>query len=260
MLTRWATGMIFGGIALGAAWWGSIVWFVFLMVLLGLAASEWRRLGNLSTYTPDVSLLIAGAYFVIVGETDMFYIISFLPVLLVIPAIPMLARQNPRYAREIVWTAAGVVWLSLPAALIYLVRSDFSFTAVVILLVTTVTQDTLALYFGMLFGSSRNFAPGISPNKSWAGFVGSVLGSLIVLMSLGTIFRWPLHLSTSLGLLMGTVGQIGDLSISGLKRMREVKDTGDFFPGHGGILDRVDGLIFNVAVYYPFYVWLNQYG
>jgi len=242
--------MLFFAVAAGTIWWGPLPWALFLGFLLVLAALEWRRLGNLTDHTLPISLIVAWL-FILFAFSEGFYL-SFLPLILIFPAISVLGRQNPELSRNLIWTAAGIIWLSLPAALLYMTRHEFGWTVLILLLLATIAMDTFALYGGMCFGGERPFAPGISPNKTWAGGIGAVLGAMAVILAGGNYLQWPLHLCLSLGLLLGVFGQLGDLSISALKRKAGLDDTGELFPGHGGILDRVDGLIFNVCVFYPF--------
>lgn len=112
--------------------------------------------------------------------------------------------------------------------------------------------DTFAMFAGKTIGRYK-MTPILSPNKTWEGlvfgFVGSVVGGLLV-----RFLMWPelsLPRLVGLGLLIGIVGPIGDLIESMVKRAVHVKDSGTLLPGHGGLLDRADALIFTApAVYY----------
>lgn len=140
----------------------------------------------------------------------------------------------------------------LPSFLLYLrhagERSPLAQTALVFLpLVVTWLCDTAAMTGGALIGGPR-FAPVVSPNKTWAGTVsGSVVGTatailfgMVALTRVGiTLEWWKLAVA---GFVLAGVGQVGDLAESLLKRAAGVKDSGTFFPGHGGVLDRLDSL------------------
>ncbi len=118
-------------------------------------------------------------------------------------------------------------------------------------------SDSFAYIFGRLIGGPK-LAPQISPKKTWAGFVGSSLGAggIAALMTcpwltFGDEQRalaagWAYF---ALGVFLGMVGQVGDLSVSYFKRKYDVKDTGNLIPGHGGILDRIDALMLVAIVY-----------
>ncbi|HMK93727.1 MAG TPA: phosphatidate cytidylyltransferase, partial [Thermoleophilia bacterium] len=110
---------------------------------------------------------------------------------------------------------------------------------------------TVAYFTGRYFGATP-MAPRLSPKKTWEGFVGGFIGTVLMVVFIGLYYRGigELH-ALLLGLLIGVMGPIGDLFESLVKRDVEIKDAGRFFPGHGGILDRFDGLLFAaVASYY----------
>lgn len=245
MLVRWCTGLLLAGVALGAAWWSPYTWLGFLMVCLGIAAVEWGNLGKVNPFVLVVVLVPTGLALA-------FDLYLYIPLFLFLPAGLMVFTRRTENVRGILWGAAGMVWLALPAALLFLVRQKFGLAFLLALLIGTALQDTAALYAGKWWGSDRPFTPQISPNKTWAGFFGNVVAMVGTFLVASLYLSWPLHKGLIAGILLSLAGQLGDLSVSGLKREAEVKDTGFLFPGHGGILDRVDGLIFNVIVFYPF--------
>ena len=148
---------------------------------------------------------------------------------------------------------APVYTAGLPAFLL-LVRHGTSGTPagvgtslVFLPLVTTWLCDSVAMAGGAAFGGPK-LAPTISPNKTWSGAISGLLGAGIVAIAygwlvldqMGIVLRlWQL---LSIGLVVGVLGQLGDLAESLLKRSVGVKDSGGFFPGHGGVLDRLDSL------------------
>lgn len=152
----------------------------------------------------------------------------------------------------IVLSIAVMVWLRTGIA-----NGLFHFLT---LLFIVWASDSFAYIFGRLIGGPK-LAPQISPKKTWSGFVGSSLGAgaIAALMScpwltFGDEQRalaggWAYF---SLGVFLGMVGQVGDLSVSYFKRKYNVKDTGNLIPGHGGILDRIDALLLVALVYGAF--------
>jgi len=121
-----------------------------------------------------------------------------------------------------------------------------------------VVNDNGAFFFGKLFGKhSPKFAPRISPNKTWVGFAGGVLGTLLVAWGFG--FALP-HLGLAqrllLGLVVGVAVPIGGLIESAMKRDTGVKDSGTLIPGHGGAMDRFDSWAFSAPILYLLMLFL----
>ncbi|MGZ6141565.1 MAG: phosphatidate cytidylyltransferase, partial [Myxococcaceae bacterium] len=122
-------------------------------------------------------------------------------------------------------------------------------------LVITWANDTCAYFAGRLLGRHK-LHPAVSPNKTWEGFAGGAVGSVVGMF----IARWVAFpgLTTldcwALGLLGAVLGPLGDLCESMLKRAYGVKDSGMLIPGHGGLLDRVDALLFNAPAVYLYVV------
>jgi len=129
------------------------------------------------------------------------------------------------------------------------------------LFLTVWAGDTVAMYAGRAFGK-RKLAPNLSPNKTWAGAIGSIVGAMAVagiLLALSTyLAQWnsvklsysdgPLWYWLVLAVVVNAAAQVGDLAESALKRSAGVKDSGTLLPGHGGILDRIDALLLAAPV------------
>ncbi len=115
---------------------------------------------------------------------------------------------------------------------------------------TTVAADVAALLVGSAIGH-HPMAPSISPNKSWEGFLGGALASVLVaVVVVHFIHPWTISKALVLGLVVAVVAPLGDLSQSMVKRHLGLKDMGRLMPGHGGILDRFDGLLFVLPATY----------
>lgn len=113
----------------------------------------------------------------------------------------------------------------------------------------TWASDTFAYFIGTKFGKHR-LAPTISPGKTWEGFIGGVVGSVIGVLFAGWMFNLsPVH-ACLIGLLVGVFAPLGDLVESSIKRYSGVKDSGRLLPGHGGVLDRFDSILFAVPIVY----------
>jgi phosphatidate cytidylyltransferase len=144
-------------------------------------------------------------------------------------------------------TLLGVAWVGAGLGCLLLVRDipDFGFWAVMAVLFTVFAADTGAFFVGRTFGRHR-LAPAISPAKSWEGFVGGVLAA--VGMSFVILYKdrddfLSIPESLLLGLVIALAAVLGDLFESAVKRDLEVKDSGRVLGGHGGVLDRIDSLL-----------------
>ena len=143
------------------------------------------------------------------------------------------------------WVAAGVGYIGVPILCLGWVRlgADFGRETVYWMFLLVWAADTGAFIFGSTLGGPR-LAPRISPAKTWSGFVGGVACAVVVGVLVG---RWVgvenlMNVAVA-SAVMGVVAQGGDLLESGFKRHFGVKDAGGIMPGHGGLLDRVDGLL-----------------
>ena len=144
----------------------------------------------------------------------------------------------------------------LPAMAVRLLDLQHGNLWFIALLAFVFTGDSCAYFFGMLMGKNL-LMPAISPKKTVEGALGGLLGSMIaagIIVAIQTVFggdafgRLPLWPVVGLALFAGAAGQMGDLFESLLKRVANQKDSGSFMPGHGGVLDRIDGVLFAAPI------------
>ncbi len=123
-----------------------------------------------------------------------------------------------------------------------------------ILFACTWASDTFAYFIGSAIGSHR-LAPSISPNKTIEGFLGSIVGTALTAVVVGTfLFGYPITQMAEIGVILAIVATLGDLVESSIKRYTGVKDSGFIIPGHGGVLDRFDSILYTAPVFYYFIV------
>jgi phosphatidate cytidylyltransferase len=148
-------------------------------------------------------------------------------------------------------TDFGTVWVAVGFAYILLLRElNHGMALTILMLGCTILNDTFAYFVGRAIGSHK-MAPRISPKKSIEGAVGGLIGSVVAAMVVKIYSPWlPAKYAIILGLVVGIVGQWGDLFESAIKRDFRVKDSGKILPGHGGILDRFDAILFAGFVTY----------
>lgn len=148
------------------------------------------------------------------------------------------------------WTIIGVLYLCLPMLALVWLRAmpEEGLSTTLWLLMVVWAADVIAYFVGRSLGGPR-LAPSISPGKTWSGFCGGMAGAVLV-GALVTSVNGPFRVVTACVLATGlaVAAQIGDLAESALKRRAGVKDSGALIPGHGGIMDRVDGLLFAAPV------------
>ena len=155
-------------------------------------------------------------------------------------------------------TIFGIVYVSFLMSYLGVIRAsgDNGRELIFFVLLITWMGDTTAYYGGKGFGKHK-LAPAISPKKTVEGAIIGLIGSIV-----GAIIAksWFLDISIlnaiAAGILIGVFGQFGDLSESIIKRNLQVKDSGGIIPGHGGILDRVDSLLFSAPVFYYYYSFI----
>lgn len=164
----------------------------------------------------------------------------------------LLGKIGAHLVGRIALTSFGVLWIAVGFAYIMLVRSmTHGLSLALLLLACTVVSDTFAYFVGRALGRHR-LAPRISPKKTVEGAVGGLLGAMLAALLVAVYSDWMSKgYAVILGLVVGIMGQCGDLFESAVKRDFQAKDSGTILPGHGGILDRFDAFLFaGVATYW----------
>lgn len=122
--------------------------------------------------------------------------------------------------------------------------------------------DSFSMLGGMAFGHKK-FAPNVSPNKTWAGFIAGPIGSALGMVLLCLVYKWvwsmelPIWYFALVGIVANPFGQLGDLSTSLIKREAGIKDYSHIFLTHGGVLDRFDSILFIAPVVYAAVMWME---
>ena len=153
----------------------------------------------------------------------------------------------------------GILFLLISFYTVFVLRNTISqkYDFFLFILSVCIATDLGGYFFGKLFKGPK--LTNISPNKTYAGMIGSFIFTLLIVYILMIYFSLDIVNNNSkliiliFSLLVSTVSQIGDIIISFFKRKSNVKDTGKIIPGHGGILDRIDGMIFAFPFSYIFY-------
>jgi len=161
------------------------------------------------------------------------------------------------------WATGGALyvgWLMGHWASIYMLPSGMML--VLFTMFTTFAYDTGAFFSGRSLGRHK-LAPSLSAGKTWEGVVGGLISAMVMAVLLRAVFAslfgpFPLSIGLALaaGVIIAVAAQTGDLVESAMKRSSQVKDAGTILPGHGGILDRFDSLLFTIATMYYFLFWV----
>ncbi|WP_245884190.1 phosphatidate cytidylyltransferase [Hartmannibacter diazotrophicus] len=144
-----------------------------------------------------------------------------------------------------IWIAAGLVYAGLPAMALAMLRgSGFDgFLAVIFVFVVVWATDSGAYFAGRSLGGPK-LAPRISPKKTWSGAIGGALAAILSALAFAYLADLPaLPILGLIALGLSVVAQLGDLAESAVKRYFGVKDSGSIIPGHGGVMDRLDGVV-----------------
>lgn len=151
-----------------------------------------------------------------------------------------------RFGEKARLSAVGVLYVGFPAVALVVLRlgvEPYGFRAVLFVVLAVIATDTLAYFTGRGVGGPKLW-PSVSPNKTWSGLIGGITGAALV----GAAFAYTTGSASVvrlalIGLALGLIAQGGDLAESSLKRSFGVKDASSLLPGHGGLMDRMDGVV-----------------
>lgn len=226
---------------------------------------------------PCMVAAVGSGHYAVLATTDSLWTVSSFPLVLLalLCTAQLLFGDTTRgYLRGVggyLWggvllflgVSHGVLLLTLPAPPPAAGMGSMGWVLFVVLL--TEVDDIAQALIGRQVGRHR-MVPGVSPGKTWEGFLGGCVVTVVLAMALGPWLTslansgewwWGLLLSAGAGLLLSVVGFLGDINISALKREAGRKDSGSLLPGMGGVLDRVDSLTFTAPAIYYYGWWLG---
>ena len=262
-LKRWLTSLVAIPIVIltigpGPAWLFSvlvsIVSLVALDEFLRVVSPGLPRLIRALSYCVSLALI----YFASKGASYLFA--GLLPLgMMLILSLYLFSHpsERPRSTQEAGKIALGILYVCLPLCLLLDLKETGKETAWIFFVLAVVfAGDTGAFYAGRLLGRHKLY-PGISPGKTWEGSVGGLVASVLAALPFFLFTRISESVLPLIGLAacLAVAGQVGDLAESMMKRVHGVKDSGKTLPGHGGVLDRIDGLLFAIPVLHVFLTW-----
>jgi phosphatidate cytidylyltransferase len=142
------------------------------------------------------------------------------------------------------WASSGVPYIALPAMALVMLRADatWGWNALLWLTIVVWVTDICAYFAGRIMGGPK-LAPKYSPKKTWAGLIGGMIAAAAASTGVCAYLGLPMIVPALVAPLLAVIAQVGDIYESALKRHFNLKDASNLIPGHGGVLDRVDGLI-----------------
>jgi phosphatidate cytidylyltransferase len=255
-----------------AVWFDKPVpWFTVLAAVWGmLAVLEFYRITGVSKIRPLAIFGVAGTALLIIHPHCTYqFVLPFLLTAVIVLSLIMLVFVPNREGifNGWAWTLGGIIYVGWLLGIMVALRLEAGTYAfpeagrnfIYLALLATFGSDTAAYFIGRAIGKHK-LAPRISPGKTWEGAIAGVIGGVIIslLFTLDTPLQLPLNYGQAvlLGVLISVFGQLGDLAESLLKRSTGVKDSGGLMPGHGGLLDRMDSVVFAGTVVYIYYILL----
>lgn len=247
MLKRVLTALVGIPIFLGLLYVGGVYLQIVLAVFVVLGIYELSTFFGSDIYWDY--LMLAGLsllYFTYSGVSSSLLFFWFYAQLIYYFMRVIFGNQKPF---KQAWHLIAVLYIAGLFSFLWLVRFDFGFHWVLFALLVTWLTDTGAYFTGIYLGKHK-LAPSISPNKTIEGALGGLVAATLVGIGYALMLghSW-MHIGL-LAVLLSIVGQVGDLVESTMKREQTVKDSGKILPGHGGVLDRFDSLLFVLPVLY----------
>ena len=255
---RIVSGLVLAAGALAATIVGGWLFVAMILVSVVIMAGEWSRL---ATEVPAPRTLLVAATAAVPASAVLALASNALWVAVAIMvagpiALALLGSAMPGWRP---WRAAGgALYVGVPAMALVWLRADApgGMQHVIWLLVVIWATDICAYLVGRTVGGPK-LAPRISPGKTWSGLLGGVAGASLLGGFAAQALGAGYWFAAAVGGCLAVIGQVGDLFESALKRHAGVKDSGHLIPGHGGLLDRIDGLVFAAPVFAGL-VWLGM--
>jgi len=268
MKTRAITGLFFVIVMLASVLCGHYVFDIFYLLLALFCLYEFYGLVIKSGQAPNIIAgLFNGAYiyaiFALIVYTRAIHPLLFLlPITLSVIFIHELYKKSAAPFNNIAFTFLGLIFTVIPFTFFHslaYVNGNFNFHIPLAFLIMLWANDTGAYLTGMQFGRIKLFERH-SPKKTWEGFIGGILVSAIAAYILSIYYvelNWKSWIF--MAVLIGGFGTMGDLVESMFKRSINVKDSGGILPGHGGLLDRFDGLFIAAPIVYAYLYLITNY-
>ncbi|GHV35839.1 phosphatidate cytidylyltransferase [Synergistales bacterium] len=256
LFLRSISGMVVMFGILGSLWQGGWLWSLVAALLALLSLGEYYRLLS-SQFHLSRGVGYLSAIAVLLSTTEGLRPISITIILsltLYIVFMVEMARRQAKGTSMAVQNSggilSGILFIVVPWTCLILLRGlPTGRLVLVALFACTWSCDVVAYIVGSLWGSAP-LCDSVSPNKTWQGFIGGALGSILTISAIIYFQEQPLFPLFLIGVICAFAGQLGDLAESLVKRETNAKDSGKIIPGHGGIFDRFDSILLNGLLTY----------
>lgn len=255
LIVRAGFGLIYAGLFIACLLLGTLPTALFVAAMSWLCCFEFYRMMRLDGKVPNELLGLAAAIlFPLSALVDALWLTALLFLLVLSLGLWYVYSPRTRIA-DVAITAFGPIYTGFMMSSIVLLRDAMPGFPGALLSIGVCASLWVSDSFAYLVGSrigKHKMAPKISPNKSWEGFAGGLVGSALIWCILWAtgLYDIDLPLALAISLLVSILGVFGDLIESRMKRGVGVKDSGNLIPGHGGMLDRSDSLIFGCITAY----------
>jgi phosphatidate cytidylyltransferase len=262
IITRILTALVFGTVVIGSILLSKYSFILLCFLLMALCLNEFYDLTRNNQRKPQsiTGLLVGSMLFVMVALYALGYV---KPILLLLNLALIffifgfeLYRNTEKPITNIAVTIMGVCYVAIPFSIFtligFMINDTYSIEMVLGFLFLLWANDVGAFFVGISIGKHKLF-PSVSPKKTWEGFFGGML--FAVGISIGLYYSFglqPMWVWIGEALLISNFGTLGDLVESMFKRNLNTKDSGTLLPGHGGFLDRFDGLLLSAPIVYIF--------
>jgi phosphatidate cytidylyltransferase len=245
LVQRIVSALVLLPVVLGAVWLGDW-WFAALLLIAGcLMSFEWNRMcgGSIDAALLVYAITIAGVIGFAGTERAGSALIALACGLAAVAAVALLAK------RRLIWAMVGLLYIGIPMLALVWLRAlpEYGRYYVFWVLFIVWATDSVAFFTGSAFGGPK-LAPTISPNKTWSGAIGGLVGASLVGLGFALATEVPIATAMIASAFVGLWAELGDLQESWIKRRLHIKDTSNLIPGHGGVLDRLDSLMFAAPV------------
>lgn len=275
MLTRILVGLLLAGLFLTVWYFGGVVQYTLTSVMAFICVYEYISALKKKGYDPFAlpAYIFALLLYPVLLLWGLYFMTGLFTLCIIATIVFRLADKNRR-TEDLMAAFSTYLYPIMPLIFLILLfdLEDFALSRFACLLVfaAPLLGDTFAYFVGSFFGK-RKLCPHISPNKTIAGSIGGLVGGAAAGVALyymqpvmGMLWnelpiKLPLITLLIAGIIFGALGQVGDLFASCIKRWCGIKDFGSLFPGHGGMMDRIDSVLICAPIAYMFFSNLTMY-